>query len=69
VTSLESGGTVVQVDLGRVEPIGVEPALDPHKALPCATVDSVVTVELGDDLVAPVSQRHDFGPEILETPE
>ena len=69
VVSLESGGTAVQVDLGEVEPGGLEPALDTRDALPCATVGSGATVEIDDNLVALASEWLDLRSEVLETLE
>ena len=69
VASLESGGPVVQVDLGEVEPGGLEPALDAHDAFARPVAGSGAIVELDEHLVAPPSQWQDLRPEILETLE
>jgi len=45
-------GTVVQVDLGKVEPDKLEPALDPIEGLPREMIGSRAIVELDEDLVA-----------------
>lgn len=57
------------MDLGGVEPGGLEPALDTRDALACATVGSGTTVEVDDNLVALGSKRQDLRSEVLETLE